>query len=313
MELYQLAPEPASLMQCYVLKTEHNKLIVIDGGIDGYGKNAPPYLTAALRAIAGVEEGEYFEVEAWFFSHSHGDHFGEFCKMMQDYTAESNYKVNHFYFDFPPYDTPVYPYPVETKMLPWLIESLDHYAKVNGIEIPAGKTYYDVLNGAMINQQAIDAGLTLNIDGVKIDVHKTWDIEDKGAANNESIVMRFHVGDKTVLFLNDLGTEGSMRYEKMPIANVKSDIIQTAHHGQAGAREPVYRMVGGSVFLWPTPDWVWRDPVTFRIGETRTWIEGEDFYEKSEKHIVACKYDAYPEDPTSIDCWKKVKDGMRVL
>ncbi len=313
MELYQLAPEPVSLMQCYVLKTARNKLIVIDGGIDGYGLNAPAYLTAALRAIAEVEEGEYFEVEAWFLSHAHSDHYGELVKMLKDYTEESNYKIHNFYFDFPPFNTPDYPFPPETKGLDALKDALDRYARVNQIPVPEGMSYYDVLNGAVINQGAVDKGLTIEIDGVRIDVHKTWSIEDKGASNNESIVLRFHIGDKTVLFLNDLGTEGSMRYEQMPIANVKSDIIQTAHHGQAGVREPVYRMVGGSVFLWPTPDWVWEDPKTYQIGETRTWIEGEDFQEKRERHIVACLYDAYPEDPTKVTCWRQVKDGMRVF
>ena len=72
--LYQLAPEKNSLLQSYVIKTENGKLIVIDGGVDGAGKDHPAYMPAALRAIAGVGEGDYFEVEAWFLSHAHKDH-----------------------------------------------------------------------------------------------------------------------------------------------------------------------------------------------------------------------------------------------
>ena len=59
-ELYQLAPNSQGLMQSYVIKTKKNKLIVIDGGIDGVGTNDDPYLPAALRSILCLEEGEYF-------------------------------------------------------------------------------------------------------------------------------------------------------------------------------------------------------------------------------------------------------------
>ena len=52
--LYQLVPEKNSLMQSYVIKTQNGKLIVIDGGIDGEGRDRDPYMPAALRAIMGV-------------------------------------------------------------------------------------------------------------------------------------------------------------------------------------------------------------------------------------------------------------------
>ena len=102
-ELYQLAPEPDSLMMSYVIVTPNRKVIVIDGGIDGRGMNEPPYLPSAIRAILGLEEGEYFEVEAWFLSHGHWDHFYELAKMLSAYNENSNYRINNFYFDFPEY------------------------------------------------------------------------------------------------------------------------------------------------------------------------------------------------------------------
>ena len=40
------------------LIAENGKLIVIDGGVDGEGKDRPAYMPAALRAIAGVGEVE---------------------------------------------------------------------------------------------------------------------------------------------------------------------------------------------------------------------------------------------------------------
>jgi predicted small secreted protein len=94
-ELYQLAPDRDSLMQSYVIKTENGKLIVIDGGIDGAGKDREPYMPAALRSILGLGQDDYFEVEAWFLSHAHKDHMYELSKMLSEYSAESNYKINN--------------------------------------------------------------------------------------------------------------------------------------------------------------------------------------------------------------------------
>ena len=100
-ELYQLVPETQSLMMSYVIVTPNKKIVVIDGGIDGTGVNSKPYLQSAIRAILGLNDGDYFEVEAWFLSHEHRDHYYELAKMLTQYTAESNYKINNFYFDFP--------------------------------------------------------------------------------------------------------------------------------------------------------------------------------------------------------------------
>ena len=59
-------------MMCYVIKTNNNKLIVIDGGIDGHGLYKPPYLLEELRKISGEEHPV---VDAWFITHAHHDHF----------------------------------------------------------------------------------------------------------------------------------------------------------------------------------------------------------------------------------------------
>ena len=151
-ELYQLAPENQSLMESYVIKTPNGKLIVIDGGIAGAGLNEDPYLPAALRAIAGVGEGEYFEVEAWFLSHAHSDHYHELSKMLNEYNEESNYKINNFYFDFPRFGEEGVIWKLSEAgqaQLDELTEGLENYAEVNDIDVD--ETFYDDLNGAVVN------------------------------------------------------------------------------------------------------------------------------------------------------------------
>ena len=308
--LYQLAPEANSLMQSYVIKTQNGKLIVIDGGVDGEGKDKVPYMPAALRAIAGVGEGEYFEVEAWFLSHAHKDHTYELSKMLAEYSAESNYKINNIYFDFPAFGTAEYPGQNADMADSKIVENLNRYGQVIG----KGENYYDQLNGAVINTEAVAKGLSFDIDGVKIDVLQTWDIADGTSnVNDTSIVLRFTIGEQTVLFLNDLGSNGGRRLLATYGDALKSDIVQMAHHGQAGVNKDVYAAIGANVHLWPTPIWVWNNASQiYQIDEVRAWLYGESFLDADEHNIVAGKYKKYPPRINLVSAWEKVLDYMKI-
>ena len=308
--LYQLAPEANSLLQSYVIKTANGKLIVIDGGVDGEGKDKVPYMPSALRAIAGVGEGEYFEVEAWFLSHAHKDHTYELSKMLAEYSAESNYKINNIYFDFPEFGSAEYPAQNGDMDASKIVENVNKYGEVIG----KGENYYDQINGAFINTEAVAKGLSLEIDGVKIDVLQTWDPADGTSnLNDTSIVLRFTIGEQTVLFLNDLGNIGGRRLLATYGDALKSDIVQMAHHGQGGVNKDVYKAIGANVHLWPTPIWVWNNAnKTYQIDEVREWLYGETFLEPDEHNIVAGKYKKYPPRLNQAAAWEKVLDGMMI-
>ena len=59
-EIYQLCPHNCYLMHSYLIKTPNDKIIVIDGGHNYYMKKA--YLPHAIRAILGLNDGDYFEI-----------------------------------------------------------------------------------------------------------------------------------------------------------------------------------------------------------------------------------------------------------
>ena len=94
--LYQVVPEKLSLMMCYVIKTKNNKLIVIDGGIDGHGLEAPAYLLEELQEISGEEHPV---IDAWFINHAHNDHNYEFVKMVEQ--KRDHVTAKNVYFNFP--------------------------------------------------------------------------------------------------------------------------------------------------------------------------------------------------------------------
>ena len=258
-EVYQLAPDSGNLLEGYVIKTANGKLIVVDGGMGGADNPTTiafdSYLPAALRAISGVGQNDYFEVEAWFVSHAHTDHFYALAKMLYAYRSDvtsvtynddlsdttadktfatdTNFKIKNFYFDIPDEN--------ETNSANWrdvsvgplniLKQGLTNYANENDIEVT--DTYYDDLNGAVINADAIKDGLNLEIDGVRIEVLQTWSTSD-GNANDNSTIMRLWVGGQSLLFLNDAGVSaGNRLIDTYGEDYLKSDIVQMAHHGQA--------------------------------------------------------------------------------
>ncbi len=314
--LYSLMPEKGSLMQSFVLRTEHGKLIVIDGGIDGDGFEKKAYMPAALRAIAGVEDAEYVEVEAWFLSHAHKDHFGELLKTLNEYTDDKNFVINNFYFDFPDYTTDEFPADTnDREQLEQLKAALDYYAEARGISVSEGSTYYDDINGAVINQKSIEEGYEMNIDGVRIEFLQTWSKSDGTNVNDSSLVMRMWVEGQSILFLQDTGAGKGNKLLQKYNDNLKSDIVQMAHHGQGGVNKPVYKKIDASVRIWPTPLWVWNNTKMYAIGTTRKWINGgKDFTDASENDIVTCLYDRYPtaREREKVSGWKDVIDGMSI-
>jgi hypothetical protein len=131
--------------------------------------------------------------------------------------------------------------------------------------------------------------------------------------------MRAWVEGQSILFLNDLGGFNSDRSSGARLVNtygekLKSDIVQMAHHGQKGSQKALYDLVDAKVHLWPTPAFVWNYPSTYtHLVETRRWVnDGKDFVVGNAYNMVACLYEAYPRDATSIADWTAVKDGMKI-
>ena len=113
-----------------------------------------------------------------------------------------------------------------TKVKDNLKAGLNNYANVNGISYSGN--YYDDLNGAVINQSAINNGLTIEIDGITFDILQTWSPADT-RVNSNSLVMKMTAKGQTTMFLGDAGVESGIRLLKTYIDNLEileSDIIK---------------------------------------------------------------------------------------
>lgn len=311
-EIYQLAPHSCMLMEGYLIKTPNDKIVVIDGG-SGETYMDKAYLPTVIRAVLGLNADEYFEIEAWFLSHGHTDHYGEMLMMFREYNENSNYKINNIYFDFPDFASSHFDKSDYTlKALEELKQGFDKYAKINGIDCVHG--YYDYLNGRVVNADAVGKGLTLTIDGVRFEILQTQSPEDD-QVNGNSMVFRVvpnYENGKTCLFLNDTSVWSGAKLLKTYGKQLKSDIVQMAHHGQAGADRDVYETIDAKLRLWPVPFWVWQNEETYKIGEVRSWF-GITQEPNKETDLVSCCYEKYPQEYTSIDSWKGCLDEMKIV
>ncbi len=312
--LYSLMPEPGSLMQSFVIRTKHGKLIVLDGGIDGTGLDAKAYMPAALRAILGVGQKDYVEVDAWILSHAHKDHFNELRKTLEEYKDDENFVVKQFIFDFPEFETPEYPAAnADSGYLEYLKNAMNAYAEARGLPVTEGSTYYDDVNGAVANARAIAGGCEIEIDGVRIEFLQTWRKEDGANINNTSLIMRVWVEGQSILFLQDTAVERGLSLIQTYGDDIKSDIVQMAHHGQGGVSKVVYDKIAATVRIWPTPLWVWDNTATYAIEDTRMWVNGGvDFTADSEWDIVTCLYDKYPSARNRVSEWEKVLEYQSI-
>lgn len=319
-ELYHLSPNSTILMQCEIVKTKNDKIIVIDGGF--YSKDHCYYIHSAIRAILGLKQDDYFEVEAWFLTHCHGDHYGEMALQFERYSKDSNFKVNNIYFDFADEEKMDY-HDIEeqSKYYEWknaFISSLDNYAKERGIKVN-GKSYFDDLNGAVINERAVKDGLTFNIDGVEFEILQTYHKDDH-LVNGSSVVMKMNVYnedntkiEQSVMFLGDSSADSGERLiTTVPNEKLKCDIVQMAHHGNWAVKKSVYDVIGAKVHLWPTPLWLWESDETsiYDIYKVKEWVGAT---EPNEYNFVSSCYKVYPKDRESVEEWKEVLVQMKLV
>ena len=189
---------------------------------------------------------------------------------------------------------------------------LNRYAKVNGIQVEG--SYYDYLNGRVVNEESVEKGLTITVDGVNFDVLQTRsDVDEQVNSNSMVVRARYESQDglKKFLILNDVSRLSGNRLLEKYGDELKSDVVQLSHHGQAGATKEVYDVIGAKIRLWPTPYWVWSNPIAYEIGKVRDWFGISDKGD-SENDLIACLYEEYPEDRTCASDWKKCIDKMMI-
>lgn len=255
--LTQLSPQGTRQMMGYILKTEKEKLIVIDGGT----------IDDTEQLIEQINENGG-KVDYWFLTHAHDDHVGAFTEIVQNTD-------------------------IEIKKIYVSINELEWYEKNEPERIEFAKKFLETLKLNKIKDKIIEPNINdkINVDNLTVEILGIKNPEIvENAGNEQSMVFTIETEKSKLLFLGDTGIKSSEKLLTNQKEKLKSDIVQMSHHGQAGASKELYEAVSPKICLWPTPEWLWNNDSgmgensgPWKTLETRSWMDEL----KVEKNYIA--------------------------
>lgn len=245
--LIQLHDNSTRQMMGYILITK-NKTIVIDGGLKEDSQN----LIDNVNRVGGGK------IDVWFITHPHMDHAEAFMNIVEN----TNIEIGKIYVT---------------------LNDLDWYKKYEVSRIEEIERFFTIIKNDKIKDKVEEVSLNqiINIDNLKCEILGIKNPEIiTNPINNSSMVIKMNIHNKSILFLADTGEESGEKLLKNQANKLKSNIVQMAHHGQAGVTKDVYEIIKPKICLWPTPSWLWNnDPGTgyntgtWKTLETRNWME----------------------------------------
>ncbi|MBN2882452.1 MAG: MBL fold metallo-hydrolase [Clostridia bacterium] len=240
-------------MMSYLIITPNGKLVVIDGGLRGDSK----YLTEKIHEYG-------FVVSYWIITHVHSDHYFALVDIAQNGDMR-DITVEKLCYNFPPAE--------------WIYEAEPQYADDN-------RVFFDVLPRFDDIAMILNEGDKINVDGMIIDIMKVPDDYldfDPGytggsTVNDTCVVFKvLFPNGKDALFLGDLGFRAGQKLAERFGNQLKSDIVQMAHHGQNGAGEEVYKLVKPKICMWTAPMWLYDNNLWYRDKRRKNEFNSHNF------------------------------------
>lgn len=212
----------------YLLETNENRLIMIDGGLPEYSA----HILDVLKQKGGV-------VEAWYITHAHIDH----ASVLLDALKDNEIQINGIY--------------VSLNSKEWY----EQYEE-NADRALFASQLIDELSSDGVKDRVHEVNLReeINFDNLNFKILKIKNpkyIENSG--NNQSIVIKVSNNFKSILFLGDLGAEYQEDFINENQDEIKADAVQMGHHGQHAVNQEVYKLIDPDICFWPTPEWLYNN------------------------------------------------------
>lgn len=248
-----LQTETSAFMMSIILKTAAGNAVVIDGG--------RPEDMPLLRKLVGDAP-----IKAWILTHPHLDHITGLTELIR--SGNTELWPEKICYHFPTLAFLEETEPVEAWTLREFLEIEDRIADRRVILWEGDRFSVDELTFTVLQSWEADNPIVPARPG-----------DENSTGNENSLVFRVDSPGKSVLILGDAGPLAGDRLMSRHWRDLRSDIVQMAHHGHGGVGAEVYLAASPKACLWCCADWLYNE-APYYLSErlwgtamTRNWME----------------------------------------
>ena len=240
-ECIYMLPVTAELdwnIMSFIVRTKSGRIIVVDGGHAA----ETDYLLDVLAQLAPV--GEVPTVSAWLLTHLHGDHYGAYVNIVENYGQyKDKIKVENFYCNL-----------AEEEFYTTLSREAGEWCKpVRDTILSSGEVL-----GCKVH--TVSVGGVIDVDGVSFKVIHVPDMKyaREMNMNDSSVIYKMTAScGQTVMFLGDAEWVCNNDLLENHRDELKSDVVQVGHHGCGNVSKECYASIGADYYLWQLGNRFW--------------------------------------------------------
>ena len=213
----------------YVLRLADGRFIVFDGGSMDGDDDVKLYNILKSQTKAGEKP----VIAAWFLTHGHEDHYGNFLAFAQNFIDKV--KIERVVYNLPTTALADTVHNETTQQIDTRIQA-----------IPGAAITY-----ARTGQRFFLADAQIDVLLTPEDFYPTS--LTHAEQNEASVIYRVTCQGQTIMILGDTEDRGSEKLSSRYGSYLKSDIMQQAHHGYWAGSETLYNYINPETVLWPSP------------------------------------------------------------